>query len=40
MSTVRAVRPREEVLARMITDAVTAGAGKLSNAWISQQPQG
>lgn len=40
MSTVRAVKPRDEVLARETADAVNAGAGELSNAQISQQPQG
>lgn len=36
MSTVRAVRPRDEVLARETADAMNAGAVKLSSAWISQ----
>lgn len=37
MSTARAVRPRDEVLAREVAGAVNAGAGRVSGAWVSQQ---
>lgn len=37
MSTARAVRPRDEVLAQEVAGAVNAGAGRVSGAWVSQQ---
>lgn len=40
MSTARAVRPRDEVLAREAAGAMNARAGKQSGAWVRQQPQG